>query len=145
MISSTDGYGEGWDMIDAIPDGEICSSAITPDHKKQPIPTVVHYCQVYGVGDVFFSKYLIPPNIFTCESPLLVEPVDDVMSPDNAYMLKVDGGKNDFNPKMHKRNAFATCALTSALNEAALFFKLHHCDKSESNKERQILLVKRKV
>lgn len=145
MISSADGYGEGWDLIDAIPAEELCTTGITADYKTHPLPTVLHYCQHYGVSGVLFTKYMIPQDIFTCQKPLLVEPADDAMSPENAFMLNGAGERISLNPKHHKRNLFATCAMTSAVNEAALFFKLHHCDnssaQSETNKERSIYLV----
>mmetsp|Transcript_26265 Transcript_26265/g.54865 ORF Transcript_26265/g.54865 Transcript_26265/m.54865 type:complete len:344 (+) Transcript_26265:48-1079(+) len=141
MLSSDDAYGEGWDMIDNIPDSEVCSSGITPHQSLHPLPTVLHYCQNYGVGDVLFSKYLIPSDIFTCQKPLLIEPGDDVMSPDNAYKPKLGGQKLELKPNMHKRNAFVTCAITSIVNEASLFFKLHNCDEAEANKERTLNLL----
>jgi hypothetical protein len=51
---------------------------------------------------------------------------------------RVGNKKKDLNPKMHKRNAFSTCAMTSVVNEAALFFKKHHCKPEQANKERSI-------
>jgi len=141
MISSVGAYGEGWDMIDKIPDDEVCLSGITPNKSLHPLPTLLHYCQNYGVGEVLFTKHLMPADIFTCQKPLLIEPADDAMSPDNAYKLKFGGQKEVLKPKLHKRNVFATCALTSIVNEASLFFKLHHCNKSETNKERKLNLL----
>lgn len=96
--------------------------------------------QSYGVGDVVFSKYSIPTDILTCEKPLLVEPLEDeAMSKKNAFRRERMGNqKKDLNPKMHKRNVFSTCAMTSIVNEAALFFKKHHCKPEETNKERSI-------
>jgi hypothetical protein len=93
------------------------------------------------VGDVLFSKYRMPHDIFSCEKPLLIEPIEkEAMSPENAY--KRDGQnilkKNELNPKMHKRHAFSACAMTSAVNEAALFFKKHHCKPEVANKTRLI-------
>eukprot|EP00804_Cyclotella_cryptica_P030282 CCRYP_019226-RC/>CCRYP_019226-RC protein AED:0.25 eAED:0.25 QI:120/1/1/1/0.76/0.66/18/2265/1695 len=144
MISCVDCYGEGWDFIDAIPDGAACTSGIYPNKLNQlTLPKTLHYCQSYGVGNVLFSKYLMPHDIFTCESALLVEPVEEeAMSPANAFVL--DRGnkqkRTDLNPKMQKRNVFATCAMTSVVNEAALFFKKHHC-KANATKERKINLL----
>mmetsp|Transcript_33223 Transcript_33223/g.54288 ORF Transcript_33223/g.54288 Transcript_33223/m.54288 type:complete len:425 (+) Transcript_33223:3-1277(+) len=141
MISAADAYGEGWDMIDKIPDEEVCLTGIAPNQSLHPLPTVLHYCQNYGVGDVLFTKYLMPDDIFTCQKPLLIEPGDDAMSPGHAYRLKLGGKKEELKPKLHKRNVFATCAMTSIVNEASLFFKLHHCNKSEANKERKLNLL----
>jgi hypothetical protein len=96
----------------------------------------------YGVGDVLFSKYSIPTDILTCEKPLLVEPIEEeAMSSKNAHKReRVGNKKKDLNPKEHKRNAFSTCAMTSVVNEAALFFKKHHCKPEEANEERLIML-----
>jgi len=141
MISAADAYGEGWDFIDAIPDDDVCTTAVAPAYKKYPLPTVLHYCQTYGVSNVLFSKYKIPENIFTCEKPLLVEPADDAMSGENSFFINEIRKRVDLKPKYHKRHTFATCAMTSAVNEAALFYKMHHC-KAPANKERTITLVK---
>ena len=143
MISdlSMSGKGEGWKLIDNIPDANICWAAISPNDMMIFLPNVFHYCQDYGVGDILFSKYLMDNDIFTCEKPLLVEPGDDAMSPGNAYKRKIGGGKEIFaKPELHKRSLFATCLMTSVVNEASLFFKLHHCNTETSNKERTILL-----
>lgn len=142
MISATDAYGEGWDLIDAIPDDEVCMAGIIPNQSRHPLPTLLHYCQNYGVGDVLFSKYLMPSDIFTCKKPLIIEPSPEkAMSKDFAYKVNYMGKKaQDLNPKMQKRNAFAACAMTSIVNEAALFFKLHHCKESEANRERTLNL-----
>ena len=60
MISADDAYGEGWDLIDKLPDDQVCISGITPNQSAGPLPTLLHYCQSFGVGDIFFSKYLVP-------------------------------------------------------------------------------------
>ena len=40
----------------------------------KPMPTVVHYCQFFIAGEMAFGKRRVPHDIFTCESPLLLEP-----------------------------------------------------------------------
>ena len=130
-------------MIDNIPDDEVCTSGIIPNLQHSlPLPTLLHYCQNYGVGGALFTKYGMPTDIFTCSKPLLIEPGQDAMATHNAYRLKLNGKKEELNAKFHKRNAFMTCALTSVVNEASLFFKHHHCDKSEANKDRSLDLLK---
>lgn len=45
----------------------------------QPLPLVMHYCQLYGAKDMFFSKKLpIMNNFVACEHPLLQEPPSDL-------------------------------------------------------------------
>lgn len=141
MISAPGAYGEGWDMIDKIPDEEVCLTGRRPNQSTHPLPKVLHYCQYYGTWDVLFSKYLMPDDIFTCSKPLLMEPGDNAMSPDNAYRKGVNGQKIELKPKFHKRNVFATCTMTSIVNEASLFFKLHHCNGDHANKERKLNLL----
>lgn len=142
MISADDAYGEAWDLIDAIEDDKVCTAGVLPNAYKDPLPTLLHYCQSYGVGDVLFSKYLVPSSIFTCDSPLLIEPGEDAMSPENAHRPKPGrGNKDELTPKLHKRNVFTACAMTSVVNEASLLFKLHHCNGKKVNKERTLNLL----
>ena len=134
-------YGEGWELIDLIPDKEVCSIGKIPDPRRYPLPTVIHYCQNYGVGNILFSKYLMPDDIFTCSKPLLMEPGDNAMSPDNAYKIAVTGGKKiELEPKPHKHNVFVACAMTSIVNQASLFFKQHSC-AGQANKEKTLNLL----
>lgn len=75
MISNTDAGGEGWPWIDALSDEEVCAPPVNgiflPD---KPLPTVMHFCQFYRAGEIGFGKRKLPRDIFSCESPLLVEP-----------------------------------------------------------------------
>ena len=142
MISGVDAYGEAWDYIDALPNEEVCRMGASPNPSAYPLPTLLHYCQYYGVANVVFAKRSIPTNLFTCQSPLLEEPPIDAMSSQYAYMFGRDGKRQDLDSKDHKRHVFSSCAIISAMNDAALFFKLHHCDKSEANTEKKISLVR---
>ena len=145
MISAVETYGEAWDYIDALPNEEVCRMGTSPNPSRYPLPTLLHYCQHYGVANVIFAKRSIPQNIFSCQSPLFEEPPIDAMSSQNAYVMDIGGKRQDLNNKHHKRHVFASCAIISAMNEAALFFKLHHCDKSETNTEKKLSLVKSSV
>ena len=134
MISVVNGYGEAWDYIDALPNEEVCRMGASPNPSAHPLPTLLHYCQHYGVANVLFSKKVtVPKNILSCQSSLLKEPPSDAMSSQNAYLIGVDGKRRDLDSKEHKRHVFSSCAITSAMNEALQFFKLHHCDKSEAS------------
>lgn len=141
MISSVETYGEAWDYIDALPDEKICEIGSSLDSNRYPLPTLLHYCQHYGVANVLFTKHGIPPNFFSCESPLLMEPPADVMTSQNAYLTDRRGKRQDLDSKSHKRHAFATCAITKAMNDAALFFKSRHCQKSDANLKKSLSLV----
>jgi len=142
MISSVNTYGEAWDYIDALPSEEACRIGASPNPSRYTLPTLLHYCQQYGIANVLFAKRSIPHNIFSCQSPLLDEPPTDPMSSQNAYFIDSRGKRQDLDIKHQKRHVFASCAITSAMNEAALFFKLHHCDESKAKTEKKISLVK---
>lgn len=141
MISSVETYGEAWDYIDALPSEEACQIGSSLDTSRYPLPTLLHYCQHYGVANVLFTKHGIPPNFFSCESPLLKEPAAEAMASENAYLTDRKGKRQDLDSKSHKRHVFATCAITTAMNDAALFFKSRHCKKSDANLEKSISLV----
>lgn len=48
--------------------------------------TVVHYCQNYRAGDYGFQKRRVPHDIFSCESPLLVDTPADLAQ--STYKIK---------------------------------------------------------
>ncbi len=125
MVSEIDTYGEGWNLIDTIPQNKICLAGITPNRVQDHLPSVFHYCQSYKAGGVSFYKYLMDNDIFKCQKPFLVEPGGDAMSPEKGRPPDSVGGKELL---LRKRNVFATCLMTSTVNEALLFFKMHHCN-----------------
>lgn len=51
--------------------------------------TVVHYCQNYRAGELGFQKRRVPHDIFSCESPMLVEPPPNLA----AAKYKIKAGK----------------------------------------------------
>lgn len=48
--------------------------------------TVVHFCQNYRAGELGFQKRRVPHNIFSCESPLLVDAPADLAQ--STYKIK---------------------------------------------------------
>ena len=71
MVSNPTMHDEAWALVDAL-DDHVCDPPLRgvfyPD---RPMPTFVHYCQIYATGDFDFYKALMPENFFSCESPLL--------------------------------------------------------------------------
>lgn len=131
MISAAGIGGEGWKFIKDIPAAEVCTFAANPDHGVHPLPSVIHYCQHYGVDKYFWSKRKVPHGIFTCEHPLLVEPPADLGS--GKYLEVIPKGKTESEKKVltaekEKMEAFMVCALTSATNDAMVTFKKTHCE-----------------
>lgn len=137
MVSNPGNGGEGWPLIDAIPPEETCSFAKGPDHTEYALPSVLHLCQRYSIGEEwFFGKRKIPTNIFECETPLFEEPpgnlatLYDFKKPPNAKE------KTPLTPKVANQQAFMVCFLTSLLNEAATFFKKNACSVDTVNFQR---------
>jgi len=132
MISdSTSMRTEGWPLIEGIPNEEVCEVAFDVDSSKHPLPSVLHYCQRYIIGDWFFGKRRQPEDFFTCESPLLELPPTDLIQRYD-YMIpppphKPAGEKKPLSPQQAKNTVFALCGIISTLNKAGEYFKTNHC------------------
>ena len=134
MVSDTGGgsggWGfEGWELIHRIDDDKVCNPSVLDG---AVLPSVLHFCQRYMVGKYFFGKRKVPHNIFTCESPLLEYPPEDIATKYDYFIPppphKPVGEKKELNKGQAKMNAFMICALTRAVNEAAVFYQEHNCD-----------------
>ena len=51
-----------------------------------PLPTVVHYCQSFISSEFGFEKRAVPHDLFSCESPMLMDPPEDLAK--KTYMVK---------------------------------------------------------
>ena len=136
MASNPDTGGEAWPLIDRIPPEETCDFSRNADNNKYALPSVIHMCQRYSVGDVwFFGKHRIPHDIYECETPLFEEPPDnlallyDYKKPPNAKE------KKPLSPKIINQETFMVCALTRLLNDAATFYKTATCISKKPNLE----------
>lgn len=80
MVSEIDAYGEGWKWVDDLGD-HVCElpNANGIYYPDRPLPTFVHYCQAYRIDDVGYGKRRIPHDIFSCTSPMLLEPKPDMV------------------------------------------------------------------
>jgi len=73
MVSNTDAGGEGWQWIDQLDNP--CSPPENGIYfPNKPLPTFLHYCQFFSVGELGFYKRQFPRDSFSCEAPMLVEP-----------------------------------------------------------------------
>ena len=91
------------------------------------------------VGEFAIHKRKIPRDIFTCESPMLMDPPPD-LGENYPYKTQGDISKKErpnleLNPKMAKRYAFQICSFTRVVNAAAEYFKKQHCGP-DANYER---------
>jgi hypothetical protein len=146
MISDVTG-DEGWDFLqepwnDGANDQDFLEQACNLDafSNLDSMPQVLHFCQRYGIGEFFISKYKVPKRSFTCEFPLYEEPSMDIAK--NLYAHMGDFSKQTYdanNPKdtsYRARNTYMVCSLYRALNKAATFYKDHHCPDGNANYEK---------
>ena len=143
MVSNTDtgAYEEGWSLIDPIPDTNVCG--MLNSENKSNAPNVLHYCQRYIVGRWMFAKHRVPKKYFECDRPFLDSPPLDLST---AFDYAIPPGESDdkkqqLRPQKIKREAFMVCALNNAMNEAAEFFKSHHCENPNLERSARIWLM----
>jgi hypothetical protein len=121
--------GEGWKMIDNITSDKVssmCDFASNPDHSQQSVPTLIHYCQRYAIGDWFFGKRKMVKDFFECDAPLMKFPPLDIVET-TTYKHIFNGQRKELSERDARREGFVTCAVLGALNDASKFFKLNAC------------------
>lgn len=137
MVSdSNSGRAEGWSLIENMKKDKLCNPSIM---EETVLPSVLHYCQRYMVGEYMFGKRRMPTNIFSCDSPLLKVPPRDIVQKYDYFIPPPPPGRKT--PQEHKalseakvkRDSFMICALTSLLNEASLFFQKTNCDSYKNS------------
>jgi hypothetical protein len=111
---------------------------VCEQRSPEELPNVIHYCQRYALGQYFFGKRRLPGDFLTCQSALLAEPPTDIAEKYD-YGKFPGGDTKKFSPQAVKRNAFAVCYLISAVNNAATYFKQHHCDPGTANFNKTML------
>ena len=81
-----DSPGEGWKWVDIL--DNVCDPPNSDGifHPGKPLPTVVHFCQGYRVGDFGFGKRGLRKDIFSCEAPMMAEPPNNLA--DSLYVVK---------------------------------------------------------
>ena len=73
MVSNTNMYGEGWPFIDALED-DVCVPPVNGIYYPAlPLPTFLHYCQFFRIGELGFQKRRLPKSIFQCDKPMMAE------------------------------------------------------------------------
>jgi hypothetical protein len=143
---------EGWPLVDAISDKDICAVASVTSWLNRQLPVSLHYCERYMLGRYFFFKYRVRKNIMQCQHPLLVPPPvdfgrnmelrfaiepprDDGKLPDRVHSIDADPLPHEIvvndtkfsNPVRIKREKFMLCYLIRGMNEALRFYKVHAC------------------
>jgi len=148
MVSNTEmsSTEEGWSLIDTVETTDQCKfskkiiqTSTIPSPRSTndgTAPLVVHYCQRYGLGSWFFGKRRVPKDFFSCSTPLLISPDEDLRHTEYDYWIPPppNGKGTPPEPKRiisnlvrRKREAFILCFMIRAMNEASIFLKQHHC------------------
>jgi peptidyl serine alpha-galactosyltransferase len=143
MVSNVnvDAKAEGWAGIDALGD-DVCtlqnklnSTAGTTTSSlsslAKTMPTFIHYCQFYRAGEIGFKKRRFHKKYFECNSPLLLEPPENLGS---VRYKNRDGEIVKYNAQEARRNAFMLCALHRGINEAVLDAKTMVCSAGGDEK-----------
>jgi len=115
--------GESLQMLNNVTRRDACMAGVTS------FPLALHYCQEYGIGRWFFSKYKMRnENLFDCNTPLLKEPPSNV---GELYDWKADrdGQFQNYTGKNDEiiLNTWFLCKMIYGLNEAASYVKERHC------------------
>ena len=135
MVSNTDiSEGEGWQLIDALDDNEVCEYS-TMKALEDKLPYTIHFCQNYWLGKWFIGKYRLDSDFLSCETSLLMEPPDNLATLYDFYIKpggKPYGQKVKVRPGVAKREAFMICQLIKRFNDAATWYKQQAC--GEGNK-----------
>jgi len=126
MISDVGTGGlEGWQKyIDPKSDLDVCTPGAIP---QEDLPFILHYCQRYWLGKWFIGKYKLDKDFISCKHPLLMVPPKDIATKYDFAIQPGSGEKKEVKKDQVKRNAFMLCHFIPALNEAARFYKDHHC------------------
>ena len=79
MVSNPDvNPGEGWQWIDAFKD-DVCQPPVDGIYyPNKPLPTFLHYCHFFRIGDLGFQKRRVRGKHFDCNSPMFIEPPLDI-------------------------------------------------------------------
>ena len=166
MVSNTAMNEEGWKWIDALED-DVCqppavvqagtpasstsstsggagdplpTAAIdrTAYYPGRPMPTVVHHCQFFRIGELGFQKRRIEMNIFNCDFPLMVDP--DVGVGKLRYKNR-DGEIIALTPVQARRNAFVICVLHRSINAMLVYYKRHMCPNGQFNQTKDLNVI----
>ena len=116
-------------MVDQIPAQDVCHHFPLTYY-----PHVFHYCQEYHLGKWFFGKTWLRNDFMSCEAPLLVMPPKDLAT--RGYTTALQPRENQaekIKPEDVKKEAFMVCTIIRILNEAAIYYKDHHCTKENVN------------
>mmetsp|Transcript_26744 Transcript_26744/g.25617 ORF Transcript_26744/g.25617 Transcript_26744/m.25617 type:complete len:512 (-) Transcript_26744:103-1638(-) len=137
MVSNTFADEEGWQWIDALGDDVCIPPVISKEdsvinggvnrsryYPQRGMPTFVHYCQFFRIGELGFHKRRLKESILNCDFPLLVDPPLDI---GKTHYKNRDGEIVKLSPKQARRNAFALCVIHRSINAMLEYYKGKMC------------------
>jgi hypothetical protein len=137
IVSHPDTWGEATEWIDNLTELENPCVYYPEKLPVNLLPNIIHYCQTYKVKNWYWSKYIVPKNILTCESDLFKEPPPslwtDIFEEYKNNITKIEKKEivklNDLKKNMlkEKRNTFFICSIIKSINRMLLDFKKNTC------------------
>lgn len=122
-VSNVDSFGEGWKWVDEL--DNVCEPPKDGIfHPGKPLPTVVHFCQGYRVGEYGFGKRGLRKDIFTCEAPMMADPPADLA--ESLYSIR----NNEVSRRYLRRSGYLIIAIP-----------LQRIDKSKLESKRNAFMV----
>eukprot|EP01038_Epipyxis_sp_PR26KG_P011460 gene11460-15352_t len=127
MVSNTFVDEEGWKWIDALGDN-VCDPPINGIYyENRPMPTFLHHCQFFRAGELGFQKRRLKKEIFSCDSPMMMEPPLDL---GKVNYKNRDGQNMTLGPQQARRNAFMICVIHRSLNSLLIDYKSKMCSST---------------
>lgn len=124
MVSNTEAQDEGWPWIDVLGD-DVCESDVNGIYYPgRPLPTMLHYCQFFRVGEWGFQKRRVPKRMFECSGPLLGSIPSNIAT--TTYKNR-DGEIIPITRKYARRNSFMLCIIHRSINAMLSDFKSRMC------------------
>lgn len=138
MVSDIDSESEGWSEIDNLKDDSCSTDTGDLFFPELDLPSVLHYCQFYRIGDFGFHKRRFRKAIFNCEYPLFQEIPSDISK--LTYKNR-DGEKVPLNRRQSRRHTFMLCIIHRAINDMLIHYKKQMCSPDTINYDKKINLV----
>lgn len=140
MVSNIDVDEEGWAHVDPLKD-DVCRDPVSglfyPDHL---MPTVLHYCQFYRIGEYGFQKRRLRKSIFDCNAPIMATPPLNISE---VRYKNRDGEIIRLGPKSSRRGTFMLCTIHKAINAMLTYYKSKMCAPETINLTPSVNLVSR--
>eukprot|EP01033_Poteriospumella_lacustris_P015820 gene15820-11322_t len=140
MVSNIDMDEEGWVYIDKLQE-DVCQPPDTQTklfYAEHVLPTVLHFCQFYRIGEYGFQKRRLRKMMFECNAPLMAIPPANIST---VRYKNRDGEIVKLGVKQSRRGTFMLCTIHYAINEMLLYYKSKMCPAEKINTKPSVNLV----